>query len=42
MEDIITGFIALAVACILVLDLAAQVRIRHVSEKLDQILARMK
>ncbi len=41
MEDIITGFIAIGVACVLILDLAAQMRIRHLSQKIDQILAKV-
>lgn len=41
MEDIVTGFIAIGAACILVLDLAAHIRISSVSAKLDQILAKL-
>jgi hypothetical protein len=36
--DIITGCIATGVACILIIDLAAQVRLRHISQKLDEML----
>lgn len=41
LADIISGFIGVAVACILAVDLGAQVRLRHMSQKIDKILEKL-
>jgi hypothetical protein len=39
--DVIVGFTALGVACILAIDLAAQIRLRGIAEKLNQVLSKL-
>lgn len=41
MDDLITGFVALGVACILLIDLVSQIRIGHITKKLDKILEKL-
>lgn len=41
MDDLITGFVALGVACILLIDLVSQIRIGHIAQKLDEILQKL-
>lgn len=41
MEDLVTGFIAVGVACVLIIDLATQVRVNNLTHKIDQIIAKI-
>lgn len=41
MDDLVTGFVAIAVACILLIDLVSQMRISQIGRKLDQILEKL-
>lgn len=38
MDDIVIGFIAVGIACVFVLELATQVRIRTLAGKMDELL----
>lgn len=41
MDDLVTGFVAIGVACILLIDLVSQLRIGQIGKKLDQILEKL-
>lgn len=41
MDDLVTGFVAVGVACILLIDLVSQIRISQIRKKLDQIVEKL-